>query len=91
MLGGLCGAVGEMYRWVAPDSTTLVSLYGRKRRASSIVLGGRIGIELWAGLERKLASYNKPPLIEFLCNTIYSDPRSQSSSLHATPFLSINL
>ena len=44
MLGGLCGAVGEMYRWVVPDSMMLVSLYRINCLAAAVVLVGRVAI-----------------------------------------------
>ena len=44
VLGGTRGAVGEMYRWVVPESMMLMSLCRINCLAAAVVLVGRVAI-----------------------------------------------
>ena len=74
---GPCGAVGAMYRCVAPESTTPEFCCGR---ICSFLLYC-VGIYVRVGLHIKLASYIKDSLLGDLCTTVSAVPYCHSSSL----------
>ena len=82
-----CGAVGAMYRCVAPESTIPVCCCGRIFYFSSYC----VGVYVWVGLQLKLASCIKDSLLGDLCTTVFAAPHRHSLSLNFMPFSSMSL